>query len=131
HTLHSLSYYVSLHSPLCSHPLFSPCVSSQRTPPPPIFTLSLHDALPISNPDLFRQHKNAVLRRCSIAVTDPLVKPGKGYCRPRGDRKSTRLNSSHGSISYAVFCMKNKRKNSTSGCHSGPAPRPRTVPAYL
>src|SRR6266542_5720540 len=29
--------------------------------------------------------------------------------RPRGDRKSTRLNSSHGSISYAVFCLKKKK----------------------
>src|SRR2546429_7201431 len=31
-----------------------------------------------------------------------------------GDRKSTRLNSSHGYISYAVFCLKKKNKNSTS-----------------
>src|SRR5690348_17555731 len=30
---------------------------------------------------------------------------------PRGDRKSTRLNSSHPSISYAVFCLKKKKKN--------------------
>src|SRR5271169_6993298 len=30
-----------------------------------------------------------------------------------GDRKSTRLNSSHGSISYAVFCLKKKKKNTT------------------
>src|SRR5207245_3775814 len=30
-----------------------------------------------------------------------------------GDRKSTRLNSSHGSISYAVFCLKKKKKNKT------------------
>src|SRR6266852_3001642 len=32
--------------------------------------------------------------------------------RPTGDRKSTRLNSSHGSISYAVFCLKKKKKTS-------------------
>src|SRR5207245_7503420 len=31
--------------------------------------------------------------------------------RPGGDRKSTRLNSSHGSISYAVFCLKKKKQN--------------------
>src|SRR6266542_5711614 len=44
--------------------------------------------------------------------------PGQGRCDPgrpgRGpgqDRKSTRLNSSHGSISYAVFCLKKKKKN--------------------
>src|SRR6266480_7286614 len=33
--------------------------------------------------------------------------------RPRGDRKSTRLNSSHMSISYAVFCLKKKKKINT------------------
>src|SRR2546429_5125016 len=32
-------------------------------------------------------------------------------CRPLGDRKSTRLNSSHGYISYAVFCLKKKKKH--------------------
>src|SRR3989449_6111690 len=40
-----------------------------------------------------------------------------GQCRPRGargDRKSTRLNSSHGYISYAVFCLKKKKKGQTS-----------------
>src|SRR5215470_20261238 len=35
---------------------------------------------------------------------------GARCLRPR-DRKSTRLNSSHGSISYAVFCLKKKNKN--------------------
>src|SRR5208282_6900695 len=34
--------------------------------------------------------------------------PGAGRRTPRRDRKSTRLNSSHGSISYAVFCLKKK-----------------------
>src|SRR3712207_7518249 len=34
------------------------------------------------------------------------------------DRKSTRLNSSHANISYAVFCLKKKKKNSTSVCIS-------------
>src|SRR5690625_6388723 len=33
--------------------------------------------------------------------------------RPRGDRKSTRLNSSHVAISYAVFCLKKKKKRKT------------------
>src|SRR2546422_7206965 len=35
----------------------------------------------------------------------------------RGDRKSTRLNSSHGYISYAVFCLKKKKKKKTSNRH--------------
>src|SRR2546422_8581244 len=34
-----------------------------------------------------------------------------------GDRKSTRLNSSHGYISYAVFCLKKKKKNTTTADH--------------
>src|SRR2546422_7245945 len=37
-----------------------------------------------------------------------LRQDGRGY---GGDRKSTRLNSSHGYISYAVFCLKKKKKN--------------------
>src|SRR2546422_3039541 len=36
--------------------------------------------------------------------------------RGRGDRKSTRLNSSHGYISYAVFCLKKKKKKKTRFC---------------
>src|SRR2546422_6353131 len=39
-----------------------------------------------------------------------LTRPGRG----RRDRKSTRLNSSHGYISYAVFCLKKKKKRRTS-----------------
>src|SRR6266540_6526900 len=58
-----------------------------------IYTLSLHDALPISR---------------------PCARSGAG-CPPRchrrvRDRKSTRLNSSHITISYAVFCLKKKKK---------------------
>src|SRR6266581_7965580 len=58
-----------------------------------IYTLSLHDALPIS---------------CSTLRALMLTWP----CRPwrTEDRKSTRLNSSHPSISYAVFCLKKKTK---------------------
>src|SRR2546430_13479067 len=37
---------------------------------------------------------------------------------PRRDRKSTRLNSSHSQISYAVFCLKKKKKNTASTRHS-------------
>src|SRR6266704_5400716 len=58
-----------------------------------IYTLSLHDALPIS---------------CSAAPTRP-PRRCRGCARSR-DRKSTRLNSSHVSISYAVFCLKKKKK---------------------
>src|SRR5476651_2831375 len=63
-----------------------------------IYTLSLHDALPIS------------CRR-------PGTYPCSLRCKPAAsatDRKSTRLNSSHANISYAVFCLK-KKKTSHNG----------------
>src|SRR6202051_5251219 len=63
-----------------------------------IYTLSLHDALPILNVALGRAHQ------CLIAL---IIRP---LCQSR-DRKSTRLNSSHMSISYAVFCLKQKNKH--------------------
>src|SRR2546422_8159341 len=40
----------------------------------------------------------------------PVLRGGRTRLRGRGDRKSTRLNSSHGYISYAVFCLKKKKK---------------------
>src|SRR5438128_7582500 len=65
-----------------------------------IYTLSLHDALPIfSSARGPRAAAAAVRARPNAART--------GHDR---DRKSTRLNSSHGSISYAVFCLKKKKK---------------------
>src|SRR5437870_8067163 len=64
-----------------------------------IYTLSLHDALPISpEPSQVRRCR----RRARTRSSD--LRP-----RPR-DRKSTRLNSSHVAISYAVFCLKKKKK---------------------
>src|SRR3712207_8839819 len=48
------------------------------------------------------------LQRPLVRTTDPL--PGDVEVAPRvGDRKSTRLNSSHANISYAVFCLKKKK----------------------
>src|SRR2546422_10156658 len=75
-----------------------------------IYTLSLHDALPISSRgrgwlrDDDRLARAAV-RRPRAAGAGPRPAPAR-----RGDRKSTRLNSSHGYISYAVFCLKKKKK---------------------
>src|SRR5438067_13868266 len=60
-----------------------------------IYTLSLHDALPIYG---------AECPHCGLV--------GEAYkITPKPDRKSTRLNSSHVSISYAVFCLKKKIDN--------------------
>src|SRR5687768_18493997 len=71
-----------------------------------IYTLSLHDALPISR---------ATSRRCSSATWTSISGATGSRCSPssrrasQSDRKSTRLNSSHGYISYAVFCLKKKK----------------------
>src|SRR5258708_34719261 len=70
-----------------------------------IYTLSLHDALPILHRDPFA---------ISHDVHDPLDAKIAFFARPLiwkvQDRKSTRLNSSHQIISYAVFCLKKKKR---------------------
>src|SRR2546429_9522067 len=68
-----------------------------------IYTLSLHDALPISRTLGWL----VVLALVAGLVMGFLVAPRDAA---QGDRKSTRLNSSHGYISYAVFCLKKKKK---------------------
>src|SRR2546430_15468630 len=97
--------------------------SLRRDPPCPIFfffndtatteiyTLSLHDALPIS----FSEAMDPLtITTASLRVTGPggtAVTGTVGYDVPSKiatDRKSTRLNSSHSQISYAVFCLKKK-----------------------
>src|SRR5436309_8601282 len=78
-----------------------------------IYTLSLHDALPI-----FGQGSHAIPPTGQGPGTT-IVEIGQVQLRARwlpalaaiGDRKSTRLNSSHVKISYAVFCLKKKKKN--------------------
>src|SRR5258708_16730204 len=67
-----------------------------------IYTLSLHDALPISSRSC-RLLPRSVATPCSSS-------PSPGWRPGEGDRKSTRLNSSHQIISYAVFCLKKKKK---------------------
>src|SRR5438132_8431685 len=90
------------------------------TPTSEIYTLSLHDALPISASRLQRHSRlwhNAGWNLCGtvlpmtigVFVIPRLIQQlGAG----RLDRKSTRLNSSHTVISYAVFCL--KKKNNTA-----------------
>src|SRR5699024_11726345 len=86
--------------------------------PTALYTLSLHDALPISTGDSlaaaqqgkwskhasyesFSESSNHRSSSCSTSVFTS---------RNLSDRKSTRLNSSHVSISYAVFCLKKKKQ---------------------
>src|SRR2546422_11593704 len=78
-----------------------------------IYTLSLHDALPISTPSRWCRK----LPLNSSARPGPFVRSSRLGIRARSaeeDRKSTRLNSSHGYISYAVFCLKKKKQNLTT-----------------
>src|SRR2546429_6604452 len=82
-----------------------------------IYTLPLHDALPICI-----VKKNAIMmidfaldaERAGAAPADAIYKGCLLRFRPimmtTIDRKSTRLNSSHGYISYAVFCLKKKKQ---------------------
>src|SRR5207245_9064915 len=98
--------YVSLFLPLfCSRfsalqsrfSFFSFFFFFNDTAPTEIYTLSLHDALPIS-------------LHSAACPSNALARNLYGTKRLAVDRKSTRLNSSHGSISYAVFCLKKKNK---------------------
>src|SRR5439155_21966308 len=92
-----------------------------HTPPPDLYTLSLHDALPISvepgvvriaGDDPYDARIDEPRRR---DAAEHVQRRGRPYCevgpgaradaRCRRDRKSTRLNSSHVAISYAVFCL--------------------------
>src|SRR5438034_4249600 len=71
-----------------------------------IYTLSLHDALPISASPGPRPV--APVASGPVAAVAP-APPAASSATPR-DRKSTRLNSSHTVISYAVFCLKKKKR---------------------
>src|SRR5699024_12415994 len=99
--------------------------------PTSLHTLSLHDALPI----LSREPTSVVpttTGRSAVEVASSSRAPRPGWPKMRSvitvppssadlpvvDRKSTRLNSSHVSISYAVFCLKKKKEGTSIGCMS-------------
>src|SRR3712207_7883084 len=86
-----------------------------------IYTLSLHDALPISPCPCGRGEAGGLrARRTGAKSRNEKNKGCSGSKRPHVhlqlmlDRKSTRLNSSHANISYAVFCLKKKKKKVTT-----------------
>src|SRR5690242_20844031 len=79
-----------------------------------IYTLSLHDALPISQTRVTSSPAGAE-RAAARASAVPPTWPATSS--PLRDRKSTRLNSSHMSISYAVFCLKKKTDRRTIPHH--------------
>src|SRR3712207_8723447 len=86
--------YVDLH--YCNIFFFNDTATTE------IYTLSLHDALPIS------PRASGGPRRGGRGRTRTTRAPLPGATPTRRDRKSTRLNSSHANISYAVFCLKKK-----------------------
>src|SRR5690625_6279408 len=88
------------------------------------YTLSLHDALPISATVTdFGAHLEPMLRvqpneTFKIETQDNFfgaINSEEVLPSPDQDRKSTRLNSSHVAISYAVFCLKKKKEDSENG----------------
>src|SRR3712207_8728080 len=90
-----------------------------------IYTLSLHDALPIwasAPPRLYPAMRALSMPSSSISATTSSAQSSR---RNRGDldRKSTRLNSSHANISYAVFCLKKKKTNHDKRQAYGPETR--------
>src|SRR5205807_9026156 len=90
-----------------------------NTPPTEIYPLSLHDALPISVMAYGLSFVYGAARSTSLAAAAKAVPDADGllilgllavFGGFGLDRKSTRLNSSHLVISYAVFCLKKKKK---------------------
>src|SRR5207302_9684766 len=110
------SHFIVSHIPatsrdLCVLAFYSPSLDSpsfffffNAPAPTEIYTLSLHDALPISGRAAARPARPARTAGC------PTPRAARPAGRRGGDRKSTRLNSSHVKISYAVFCLKKKKK---------------------
>src|SRR5207248_10675609 len=96
------------------HPHTTPPLSLTHTGTTDIYTLSLHDALPIlqrpvdAEPGL----RDVVLEPAGHRLPQRVHHAHRGIAVPHvvhQDRKSTRLNSSHRTISYAVFCLKKKQ----------------------
>src|SRR5438128_7806671 len=96
-----------------------------------LYPLSLHDALPISDLIAHRLEGRPDVRASRLVLAEDVVMAEgeleeaetvgpaaagllgaavAGEAGDHGDRKSTRLNSSHGSSSYAVFCLKKKKQ---------------------
>src|SRR5690606_39583457 len=109
-------------STLCAHTSYPRSLSRAPVPaatpfffftdpaPTEIYTLSLHDALPIS-PAWQRAHDGReVVGTCRQPGCQGKLHTVPTHKEGRIDRKSTRLNSSHVKISYAVFCLKKKKK---------------------
>src|SRR2546428_9746159 len=99
--------------------------------PTEIYTLSLHAALPIScTPAVYSAVCFFVIAPSPPPPPPPPPPPSASASagRSRTDRKSTRLNSSHDQISYAVFCLKKKKTRYSKGSASRACPVVRPWP---
>src|SRR2546426_10819301 len=103
---YSLLYFLPRH-PLSFFFFFNDTATTE------IYTLSLHDALPIST-----RRSRLSSRPATSSHTMARVGGTVWPSRAESDRKSTRLNSSHLVISYAVFCLKKKKIKKLSDSHS-------------
>src|SRR5206468_12252112 len=104
--------------------------SFKAPPTSEIYTLSLHDALPISNRAARSRTVTERSRRGELTTLSERGSRGRllgstgelpRHCPSAlhlEDRKSTRLNSSHDQISYAVFCLKKKIQHLHTSCPS-------------
>src|SRR5699024_11433007 len=104
----------------------SPAFPFMATSPTHLYTLSLHDALPISaGPEDRPDSHGRESQICGMTGGGPmaliitLLVLLLALALLSADRKSTRLNSSHVSISYAVFCLKKKNKQSIQNTVAG------------
>src|SRR5690606_40110244 len=116
----SSDYTVTYHSRSDTHShnfLYSRFFFFYHTATTEIYTLSLHDALPILIRPPLAQPRLA--RRRLVEAAQKVQERAFGLPRRAdvGDRKSTRLNSSHVKISYAVFCLKKKKKEQHKNHH--------------
>src|SRR3989454_12494656 len=100
-------FYILLHPTFASFFFFFNDTATTE-----IYTLSLHDALPISAHVSGGVDEGRAVNH--LSTTDAIISASTTSCPSTYpsplDRKSTRLNSSHLVISYAVFCLKKKKK---------------------
>src|SRR5690606_41961399 len=97
----------------CLHiiPLSSPSSFLTAAPSSETFTLSLHDALPISGNQLLALQAQQLADLTAVIAAHSRAQNLESAQHAAADRKSTRLNSSHVKISYAVFCLTKKNAN--------------------
>src|SRR5438445_8094908 len=104
---HGATLYVTL-EPCCTHGRTPPCTDAIIAAGIKRVVVAATDPNPAHAGRGFR-----ILRRAGIDVVNGLL-TGEAARLNEGDRKSTRLNSSHANISYAVFCLKKKKSRRTA-----------------